>query len=421
MPRTYNAPVSRRRVVVTGIGLVTPLGVDVASTWRGLVEGRSGIGPITRFDPAENETRFAGEVKGFDVERYLDRKEARRMDRFTQYAIAASKQALDQSGLQIGDQNCERVGAIIGTGIGGIETLSSQFKVLHEKGPRRLSPFLSTMMLGNMASGQVGIQFGCRGPNFATVSACASGAHAIGEGLEIIRRGGADALLVGGGEAPIVEIGVGNFNAMRALSTRNDQPEKASRPFDAERDGFVVAEGGGVLLLEAYEHARARGATILAELVGYGASADAHHVSSPPESGAGAARSMRQALEQAGVRPEEVGYLNAHATSTGIGDIAETNAIKEVFGEHAGRLPISSTKSMTGHLLGAAGAIETIFCILAMREGCLPPTINQEHPDPACDLDYIANRARPARVSVALNNSFGFGGQNASLVVRLPE
>ncbi|HEV8638013.1 MAG TPA: beta-ketoacyl-ACP synthase II [Chloroflexota bacterium] len=412
---------SHRRVVVTGIGLVTPLGVDVPSTWQGLVEGRSGIGPITRFDPAENETRFAGEVKGFDVEQYLDRKEARRMDRFAHYAVAAAKQALDQSGLKIGDDNCERIGAVVGTGIGGIETLSSQFKVLHEKGPSRLSPFLSTMMLANMASGQVGIRFGCRGPNFATVSACASGAHAIGESFEIIRRGAADAMLVGGGEAPIVEIGLGNFNAMRALSIRNDEPEKASRPFDAERDGFVIAEGGGMLLIEAYEHARARGATILAEVVGYGASADAHHVSAPPEGGEGATRSMQQALDQAGMRPEEVGYLNAHATSTGVGDVAETNAIKQVFGPHARRLPISSTKSMTGHLLGAAGAIETIFCILALRDGCLPPTINQEHPDPACDLDYVPNRARPARASVALNNSFGFGGQNASLVVRLPD
>jgi 3-oxoacyl-[acyl-carrier-protein] synthase II len=413
--------VSDRRVVVTGMGLVTPLGVDVASTWRGLVEGRSGIGPITRFDPSENETRFAGEVKAFEVEQYLDRKEARRMDRFTHFAVAAAKQALDQSGLTIDDRNCERVGAVVGSGIGGIETLSSQFKVLHEKGPSRLSPFLSTMMLANMASGQVGIQFGCRGPNFATVSACASGAHAIGESFEIVRRGGADAMLVGGGEAPIVEIGLGNFNAMRALSTRNDAPEKASRPFDAERDGFVIAEGGGMLLIEEYEHARARGATVLAEIVGYGASADAHHVSSPPESGDGAARSMQQALDQAGLRPDEVGYLNAHATSTGAGDIAETNAIKQVFGQHAARLPISSTKSMTGHLLGAAGAIETVFCILAMRESCLPPTINQEHPDPACDLDYVPNRARAARVSVALNNSFGFGGQNASLVLRLPD
>jgi 3-oxoacyl-[acyl-carrier-protein] synthase II len=413
--------VKDRRVVVTGMGLVTPLGNDVETTWRRLIEGRSGIGPITRFDASHHDTKIAGEVKEFDVEQYVDRKDARRMDRFTHYTIAAGKQALAQSGLKISEENAERVGAIVGTGIGGIETLSNQFKVMYEKGPGRLSPFLSTMMLANMAAGQIGIQLGCRGPNFAAISACASAAHAIGEAFEIIRRGGADAMLAGGGEAPIVEIGLGNFNAMRALSTRNDDPCRASRPFDAERDGFVVAEGGGMLVLEELEHARARGATPLAELIGYGSSADAHHVSSPPETGAGAATSMRKALKQAGVKPSEVGYLNAHATSTGVGDAAETAAIKAVFGEHAGKLPVSSTKSMTGHLLGAAGAVETIFSILAMRESCVPPTINQAHPDPACDLDYVPNKARAAKVSVALNNSFGFGGQNASLVVRLPE
>jgi 3-oxoacyl-[acyl-carrier-protein] synthase II len=343
------------------------------------------------------------------------------MDRFTHYAIAAGKQALAQSGLNISEENAERVGTIVGTGIGGIETLSNQFKVLQERGPGRLSPFLSTMMLANMAAGQIGIHLGCRGPNFAAISACASAAHAIGESFEIIRRGGADAMLAGGGEAPIVEIGLGNFNAMRALSTRNDDPQRASRPFDAGRDGFVVAEGSGMLVIEELEHARARGATPLAELIGYGSSADAHHVSSPPESGSGAANSMRKALLQAGVKPSEVGYLNAHATSTGVGDAAETAAIKAVFGEHAFAMPVSSTKSMTGHLLGAAGAVETIFSILAMRNSCIPPTINQECPDPACDLDYVPNKAREAKVSVALNNSFGFGGQNASIVVRLPD
>jgi 3-oxoacyl-[acyl-carrier-protein] synthase II len=398
------------------MGAVTPLGLDVCSTWQGLVEGRSGIGPITRYDPEQNETKFAGEVKGFEVEKYLDRKEARRMDRFTHFALAAARQALDQSGLTITPKNAARIGALVGTGIGGIETLSNQFQVLHERGPGRLSPFLSTMMLANMAAGQVGIVYGCQGPCYATISACASGAHAIGESFENIRRGAADAMLAGGGEAPIVPIGLGNFNAMKALSTRNDDPQRASRPFDAGRDGFVIAEGGGMLLLEELEHARARGATVLAELVGYGATADAHHVSSP--SGEGAARAMRIALEMAGVAPGEVGYLNAHATSTGVGDAAETSAIKQLFGEHAYKLPVSSTKSMTGHLLGAAGAIETIFCILAMREGCLPPTINQETPDPECDLDYIPNAARAATVDVVLNNSFGFGGQNASLILR---
>lgn len=343
------------------------------------------------------------------------------MDRFAHFAIAAAKQARDQSGIEISPANADRIGAIVGTGIGGLETLAQQFGVLHERGPSRLSPFLSTMMLANMAAGQIGIQLGCQGPNFAAISACASGAHAIGESFEMVRRGAADAMFAGGGEAPIVEIGVGNFNSMRALSTRNDDPTRASRPFDAERDGFVIAEGGGMLLLEEREHARARGATILAEIVGYGSSADAHHVSSPPDSGDGAARAMRIALAQSGLALGEIGYLNAHATSTEVGDLAETNAIKSVFGDRAAHLPISSTKSMTGHLLGATGAIEAIFCILAMREGIVPPTINQQTPDPACDLDCVPNVARRVRVDAALNNSFGFGGQNACLVLRRPD
>jgi 3-oxoacyl-[acyl-carrier-protein] synthase II len=408
----------KRRVVVTGLGLVTPLGNDVESTWQGLVEGRSGIGPITRFDASELETRFAGEVRGFDVELYVERKEARRMDRFAHFALAAAKQALRQAGLAIDDANRQRVGAIVGSAFGGLETLSGQFAALHERGVGRLSPFLSTMMLANMAAGQVGIELGCQGPSYAAVSACASAAHAIGEAAEVIRRGDADAMLAGGAEAAICPIGVGMFGAMRALSTRNDCPQRASRPFDRDRDGFVIAEGGGMLVLEERERALARGARPLAEVVGYGASADAHHVSSPPDSGEGAARAMALALEAAGLRPEDVGYLNAHATSTGAGDRAETNAIKAVFGAHAYRLPVSSTKSSTGHLLGAAGAVETIACVLAMRHGCLPPTLNLEHPDPTCDLDYVANQARRADVAVALNNSFGFGGQNASLVLR---
>jgi 3-oxoacyl-[acyl-carrier-protein] synthase II len=400
------------------MGAITPLGLDVESTWRALIEGRSGIGPITRFDPGELDTTFAGEVKGFEVERFLDRKEARRMDRFTHFALAGARQALEQSGLEISPQSAPRIGAIVGTGLGGIETLSQQFEVMHERGIGRLSPFLSTMMLANMAAGQMGIVFGCQGPSYGSISACASGAHAIGESFEIIRRGSADAMLAGGGEAPICPIGLGNFAAMRALSTRNDCPERASRPFDTGRDGFVIAEGGGCLVLEERDHARARGAPILAEVIGYGATADAHHVSSPPESGEGAARALRLALEQAGIAPDEVGYLNAHATSTGLGDIAETNAIKSVFGQHAPGLPVSSTKSMTGHLLGAAGIVESVFTILAMQRGCLPPTTNLECPDPAGDLDYVPNRARPAAVEVAVNNSFGFGGQNACVVLR---
>ena len=407
-----------RRVVVTGLGLVTPLGNDVATTWQGLVEGRSGVGPITRFDPADSDTKFAAEVRGFDVEQYVDRKEARRMDRYTHFVLASARQALDQAGLEITAANATRVGTVVGSAFGGLETLSAQFGVLHERGVGRLSPFLSTMMLGNMAAGQVGIVFGAQGPSFTSTSACASAAHAIGEAAEIIRRGDADAMVAAGGEAAICPIGVGMFSAMKALSTRNDCPEKASRPFDADRDGFVIGEGGGALVLEELEHARARGAVPLAELVGYGATADAHHVSSPPESGEGAARAMKLAIARAGIRPDEVAYLNAHATSTGAGDVAETNAVKAVFGEHARLLPVSATKSMTGHLLGAAGAVETIVCVLAMQHGCLPPTINQERPDPACDLDYVPNRARPADVPIALNNSFGFGGQNASLVLR---
>ena len=409
---------STRRVVITGLGMVTPLGLDVESTWTSLIAGRSGIRPVTRFDTSDSDTKIAGEVDGFEPESFLDRREVRRMDRFTHFALASAKQALDQAGYVVTPENAPRIGALVGTGIGGLETLSAQFKVLHERGPGRLSPFLSTMMLANMAAGQFGIIFGVQGPSFASISACASGAHAIGESFEMIRRDAADAMLAGGGEAPIVPIGLGNFNAMRALSTRNDDPTAASRPFDGERDGFVIAEGGGCVLLEELESALARGATPLAEIVGYGATGDAHHVSSPPESGEGAGRAMSIALKQAGIAPESIGYLNAHATSTGIGDLAETNAIKGVFGDYAYRLPVSSTKSMTGHLLGAAGVVETIFCILAMRRGIVPPTINQTTPDPRCDLDYVPNKARSAKIEAVLNNSFGFGGQNASLVLR---
>ena len=400
------------------MGAVTPLGLDLATTWASMLAGKSGAGPITRFDPTGFETRIACEVKGFDPSLYVDRKELRRMDRYTHFALAATRQALDDAKLAIGPNNADDVGVIIGSGIGGIESLSAQFKVLHEKGPGRLSPFLCTMMIANIAAGQVAIQLGMRGPNFATVSACASGAHAIGEAFETIRRGAARAMLAGGSEAPIVPIGVGAFNTMRALSTRNDPPEAASRPFDAERDGFVLGEGAGMLVLESLGSALARGAPIYGELVGYAATADASHVTAPADGGEGARLAMQRALAGAGVHPDEVDYVNAHGTSTPLNDQAETEAIKAVFGEHAYRMPISSTKSMTGHLLAAGGAVELMVCLLAIRDGIVPPTINLDHPDPACDLDYVPHVARRHRVRVALSNSLGFGGHNATLVVR---
>jgi 3-oxoacyl-[acyl-carrier-protein] synthase II len=406
------------RVVVTGLGAVSPLGLTVPSTWEGLLAGRSGAGPITRFDTAGFETTIACEVKDFDPGLYLDRKEARRMDRFTHFAIAAAREALAQAGLTISDENADDIGVVIGTGIGGIETLSQQFKVLHDKGPSRISPFLCTMMTANMAAGHASIVLGLRGPNFSTVSACASGGHAIGEAYETIRRGASPVMLAGGAEAAIVPIGVAVFNSMRALSTRNDEPEKASRPFDADRDGFVMGEGAGVLVLENLDYARARGATILAELVGYGATADASHVTAPAEGGVGAVKAMKRALREANLTPADIDYINAHGTSTPLNDRAETEAIKRLFGEYAYRVPISSTKSMTGHMLGAAGAIESIISIMAIREGIIPPTINQVTPDPDCDLDFVPNVARPAIVRVALSNSLGFGGHNATLIFR---
>ena len=407
-----------RRVVVTGVGMVTPLGHTAASTWEALLAGRSGAGPITRFDASAFETRIACEVKDFDPGRYLDRKEARRMDRYTHFAIAATAEALQDANLRITPENADDIGIIVGSGIGGIETLSQQFQVYFEKGPSRLSPFLCTMMIGNMAAGHASIVFGMRGPNYGTVSACASGAHAIGAAFETVRRGAASVMLAGGAEAPVVPIGIGTFNSMRALSTRNDEPEKASRPFDRDRDGFVIGEGAGILVLEELEHARSRGAHIYGEIVGYGATADACHVTAPAEGGAGAARAMLAALREAGLHPDDVDYINAHGTSTPLNDKAETSAIKAVFGKRAWDIPVSSTKSMTGHLLGAAGAVEAIICLLAIRDSIVPPTINLENPDPDCDLDYVPNVARRHRVRVALSNSLGFGGHNATLILR---
>jgi len=410
--------VNDKRVVITGLGLVTPLGHDVPTTWEALVAGRSGVGPITHFDASEYPARIAAEVKAFDPAALFGRREARRMDRFTQFAMVAAGQALEDSGLTVTDDNAHRVGAVIGSGVGGISSILDQAVVLRERGPRRVSPFLVPMMLPDTAPGQVAISYGLKGPNFAVISACASGANAIGEAAEVIRRGAADAMLAGGAEGAIVPLAFAGFTVMQAVSPRNDEPERASRPFDATRDGFVMGEGSGVVLLESVAHARARGARIYAELIGYGATADAFHITAPDETGDGAARAMQAALDQAGIPLQQVGYLNAHGTSTVLNDKGETAAIKTVFGDHAYQLAVSSTKSMTGHLLGAAGAIEAIFCVLALTEGVLPPTINYEHPDPECDLDYVPNEARRVLVDVAMSNSFGFGGHNACLILK---
>jgi 3-oxoacyl-[acyl-carrier-protein] synthase II len=405
-----------RRVVITGLGAVTPLGNDVPTTWSNVIAGRSGAGPITQFDASGYKTRFACEVKDFDVASLVGKKEARRMDRFTQFAVAAAKQALDDSGLQVAPDESWRTGVFIGTGIGGIGTLESEIWQLTTKGPDRISPFLVPMMLPDTAAAQVAIQFGLRGPNMAVVTACASGNNAIGEAVDCIRRDAADVMLAGGAEAAIIPIAVGGFSNMTAISSRNDAPERASRPFDNERDGFVIGEGAAVLVLEEAEHALARGARIYGEVLGYGSSADAYHVTAPEEKGTGAAVAMQAALKQAHLRPEQIDYINAHGTSTPLNDKSETAAIKTVFGEAAYSIPISSTKSMTGHLLGAAGAIEAVFCVKVINEGLVPPTINYDQPDPECDLDYVPNTARQKQVSVAMSNSFGFGGHNAVVI-----
>jgi 3-oxoacyl-[acyl-carrier-protein] synthase II len=407
-----------RRVVVTGMGAVSPLGLDVPALWQGIREARSGIGPITLCDASNLDSRIAGEVRGFDPYNYMDRKEVRRNDRFIHLAIAAATEALRTAELSITPENADAIGVIIGSGIGGITTLAEGVVTLQERGPSRISPFLVPAMITNMASGQVSMMFGLKGPNYCPTSACASGAHAIGEAAEIIRRGWAVAMVAGGSEAPITPIGIASFASAKAISTRNDDPAGASRPFDADRDGFVLAEGGAVLVLEDLEFARSRGARILAELVGYGLSADAYHITQPPPGGEGALRSMRAALHHAGLSPDDIDYINAHGTSTPAGDIAETEAIKRLLGERAYRVPVSSSKSQFGHLLGAAGAIEAIVSILAIQEGLLPPTINYTTPDPQCDLDYVPNTPRTARVDVVLSNSFGFGGHNVSLIFR---
>jgi len=406
----------RRRVVVTGLGLISPLGNDVETSWAALQQGKSGIARISRFDPSALETQIAGEVKGFDPLQYLDRKEARRTDRFVQLSIAATAQALRDAKLEVTPDVAPRVGVAFGSGIGGVSTLVDNI-VAHDKDPRKVSPFMIPMMIVDMAAGEVAMQFHAKGPNLGTVSACASSAHAIGLAADTIRAGRADVMLAGGAEAGLIPVAIGAFNAMHALSRRNDEPEKASRPFDQERDGFVFSEAGGCLVLEDLEFARVRGARILAELSGYGATADAYHVTAPPEGAEGAVRAMRMALADASLAPTAIGYVNAHGTSTQANDGSETQALKTVFGEHARAMAVSSTKSMTGHTLGAAGAIEAIICVIAMRDGVLPPTINQEVPDPACDLDYVPNVARRAQVDHCLSNSMGFGGHNVALVL----
>ena len=409
---------TNNRVVVTGIGVINPMGLDVPSLWDATVAGKSGVDHITSFDTTGFATKIAAEVKGFDPTDYIDRKEVRRTDRFAQFAVAASFQAVENARLNIDGTNAEDIGVIMGAGFGGLGALVTQQQILTEKGPDRVSPFLIPMMIADAAAGQVSITLRAKGPNFCTTSACASGSDAIGEAYETIKRGDALAMLAGGTEAQVIPLTIAAFNAARAISVRNDEPQLASRPFDAQRDGFVVGEGAAVLVLESLTFAARRGAPILAEMVGYGASADAFHVTQPAEHGEGGARAMKMALRKARLQPEEVDYINAHGTSTPLNDVNETEAIKTVFGEHAYRMPVSSTKSMMGHLLGAAGSTEAAICVLAIQNGIVPPTTNLTFPDPDCDLDYVPNVARKAKVDVALSNSFGFVGHNSTLVFR---
>jgi 3-oxoacyl-[acyl-carrier-protein] synthase II len=408
-----------RRVVITGMGLVSPLGNDLKSFWDNLSNGRSGIGPITLFDVTQYDCRIAGEVKNFDPAAWFNNpRDARRSDRFTQLAVAAAKMALADSGLALPAANPDRIGVMVGSGIGGLKTMEDQHTILMNRGPSRISPFMIPMLISNMASGIISMEHGLQGPNYATVSACATSAHGIGEAWRMIREGDADAFVAGGSEAAIVPLGIGGFGAMKALSTRNDEPTRASRPFDKGRDGFVMGEGAGILVMEELEHAKARGANIYAEIAGYGLSADAYHMTTPLENGEGAQRCMRMALKKAGLNPEQVDYVNAHGTSTPVGDLCETRAVKAVFGQHAHQLSVSSTKSMTGHLLGAAGVVESIACIMAIQNSLVPPTINLENPEEECDLDFTAVTAKERKIRVAVNNSFGFGGHNATLIIR---
>ena len=407
-----------RRVVATGLGVVSPLGVGVEQNWNALMSGQSGIGPITRFDASDFPVKFAGEVKGFDVEQFIDKKEAKKMDLFIHYAVAAADMALADSGLQITAENAERVGVVVGSGMGGLPAIERYHTALMEGSYRKIGPFFIPMSIINLAPGQISIKSGAKGPNISPVSACATGTHAIGDAFRMIQRGDADAVIAGGCESTVCPLGIGGFAVMKALSDRNDDPQTASRPFEKNRDGFVLAEGAGIVILEEYESAKARGAKIYGEVSGYGLTGDAYHLTTPAPGGEGAARCMRMALQTAGVNPEEVDYINAHGTSTPFNDLYETMAIKGVFGDYARKLMVSSTKSMTGHLLGAAGGVEAVFSLLAITHGAVPPTINYQEPDPECDLDYVPNQARQAEVRIAMSNSFGFGGTNATLLFR---
>lgn len=407
-----------KRVVITGLGVLSPIGNDIPTFWNNLINGKSGIGPVTQFDASDYPTQIAGEVKDFDPLKYMSRKEVRRMDRFVQLAVGASLNALQHAGLEMSKEDPDRVGTYIGSGIGGLKTWEVEHSKLMEKGPRRVSPFFIPMMIANMAAGQVSISVGAKGPNSSAVSACATGTHSIGDAAKIIQRGDADVMIAGGAEATVSPMAFAGFCANKAMTTRNDEPEKASRPFDKERDGFVMGEGAGIVVLESLDHALSRGAEIFAEVAGYGMSGDAYHLTAPAPDGEGAARAMKWALKDAGLEPEEIGYINAHGTSTDANDKTETMAIKTVFGDHAYKMAVSSTKSMTGHLLGAAGGVEAIASALTLKEQILPPTINYEYPDPECDLDYVPNESRQASVRVALSNSLGFGGHNATLALK---
>ena len=412
---------SERRVVITGIGVITPLGNDLNLFWQNLLSAKSGIGPVTRFDTTNFDSKIGGEVKDFNPEAFMPAKEVRRTDRFTQYAIGAAKIAVADSHLELDKQDMTRIGVLIGSGIGGMETIEEQCGVLLKKGPQRVSPFMIPMLIVNMASGYVSMLIGAKGPNLAVVSACATATHALGEAARAIVHNDADVMIAGGSEAAITQLGYAGFCAMRAMSTRNDEPQRASRPFDKDRDGFVMGEGAGVCILESLEHAKRRGARIYCEIAGYGITGDAYHMSAPAPEGEGAARSMEMALRHAHLNPDQISYINAHGTSTPVGDKCETQAIKKVFGAYAPKLAVSSTKSMTGHLLGAAGAVETAVCAMAIQHNIVPPTINYETPDPDCDLDYVPNKAREMNVYACINNSLGFGGHNATLIVKRHE
>ncbi len=407
-----------KRVVITGIGLVTPLGIGVDESWSGIIAGKSGVGEITRFNASIYGTRIAAEVKGFKAEDFMAKKEAKRMETFIAYAIAATRMAMEDSGLTIDDDNANRVGVLTGCGLGGLNMLELTAHTVDTKGPNRVSPFFIPMLIGNMAPGMISILFGAKGPNSSVATACAAGSHAVGDAYEIIKYGRADAMITGGVESVVTRTCIAGFGAMKALSTRNDDPDHASRPFDRDRDGFVVGEGSGIMIIESLEHAQARGAKIYAEIIGYGMSGDGYHITSPPPDGEGAARCMQSALDNAGIAADQIDYINAHGTSTPLNDLYETRAIKMTFGEAAKKVAISSTKSMTGHLLGGAGGVETIFTALAVKNDIMPPTINLENPGEECDLDYVPNTARKADVNYAMSNSFGFGGTNASLIVK---